>query len=112
MQKTFIKNLALLLTLNLLIKPFWVFGIEREVQAVTMGDMAIVSSLAASDFTQVLSALRFVAPSREKLFFTIRARTIDVKNLTSLFTSETTHGSAPTVLFYCVTKYGKSPIHQ
>jgi hypothetical protein len=27
--------------------------IEREVQAVTMGDMAIVSSLAASDFTQV-----------------------------------------------------------
>jgi len=34
MQKTFIKNLALLLTLNLLIKPFWVFGIEREVQVV------------------------------------------------------------------------------
>jgi O-antigen/teichoic acid export membrane protein len=34
MQRTFIKNLALLLTLNLLIKPFWVFGIEREVQAV------------------------------------------------------------------------------
>ena len=34
MQKTFIKNLALLLTLNLLIKPFWVFGIEREVQEV------------------------------------------------------------------------------
>lgn len=34
MQRTFIKNLALLLTLNLLIKPFWVFGIEREVQTV------------------------------------------------------------------------------
>jgi O-antigen/teichoic acid export membrane protein len=34
MQKTFIKNLALLLALNLLIKPFWVFGIEREVQEV------------------------------------------------------------------------------
>lgn len=34
MQQTFIKNLILLLALNLLIKPFWVFGIEREVQAV------------------------------------------------------------------------------
>lgn len=34
MQKTFIKNLALLIALNLLIKPFWVFGIEREVQEV------------------------------------------------------------------------------
>ena len=32
MQKTFIRNLILLLTLNLLIKPFWVFGIEAEVQ--------------------------------------------------------------------------------
>lgn len=32
MQKTFIQNLILLLTLNLLIKPFWVFGIEAEVQ--------------------------------------------------------------------------------
>lgn len=32
MQKTFLKNLILLLTLNLLIKPFWVFGIEAEVQ--------------------------------------------------------------------------------
>jgi O-antigen/teichoic acid export membrane protein len=32
MQKTFIQNLLLLLTLNLLIKPFWVFGIEAEVQ--------------------------------------------------------------------------------
>ena len=34
MQQAFIKNLILLLALNLLIKPFWVFGIEREVQAV------------------------------------------------------------------------------
>lgn len=34
MQKKFIQNLALLLTLNLLIKPFWVFGIEAQVQRV------------------------------------------------------------------------------
>ncbi len=32
MQKKFITNLALLLFLNLLIKPFWVLGIDRAVQ--------------------------------------------------------------------------------
>lgn len=32
MQKKFVTNLALLLFLNLLIKPFWILGIDREVQ--------------------------------------------------------------------------------
>ena len=32
MKKKFITNLALVLFLNLLIKPFWIFGIDREVQ--------------------------------------------------------------------------------
>jgi len=32
MQKKFITNLALLLLLNLLIKPFWILGIDRAVQ--------------------------------------------------------------------------------
>lgn len=32
MQRKFITNLALLLLLNLLIKPFWIFGIDRTVQ--------------------------------------------------------------------------------
>jgi len=32
MQRKFITNLGLLLLLNLLIKPFWVFGIDRTVQ--------------------------------------------------------------------------------
>lgn len=32
MQKKFITNLALLLVLNLLIKPFWILGIDRAVQ--------------------------------------------------------------------------------
>ncbi len=36
MKKTFITNLALLLFLNLLVKPFWIFGIDRQVQ-VTVG---------------------------------------------------------------------------
>ena len=34
MHKKFITNLGLLLLLNLLIKPFWVFGIDRTVQNV------------------------------------------------------------------------------
>jgi len=32
MRKKFLTNLALLLFLNLLIKPFWIFGIDRTVQ--------------------------------------------------------------------------------
>lgn len=32
MQRKFLKNLALLLILNLLIKPFWILGIDRAVQ--------------------------------------------------------------------------------
>ncbi len=32
MNKKFISNLVLLLVLNLLIKPFWVFGIDRTIQ--------------------------------------------------------------------------------
>ncbi len=32
MKKKFISNLILLLVLNLLIKPFWVFGIDRTIQ--------------------------------------------------------------------------------
>lgn len=34
MQKKFLKNLAFLLFLNLLVKPFWILGIDREVQNV------------------------------------------------------------------------------
>ena len=32
MQRKFLSNLALLLTLNLLVKPFWILGIDRGVQ--------------------------------------------------------------------------------
>ncbi len=34
MQKKFITNLALVIILNLLVKPFWIFGIDRTVQNV------------------------------------------------------------------------------
>ena len=32
MQNRFIKNIIFLLFLNLLVKPFWILGIDREVQ--------------------------------------------------------------------------------
>ncbi len=32
MKRTFVTNLALVLILNLLVKPFWIFGIDRSVQ--------------------------------------------------------------------------------
>jgi len=32
MQGKFVKNLTLLLVLNLLVKPFWILGIDRSVQ--------------------------------------------------------------------------------
>jgi len=32
MQKKFLKNLGLLIFLNLLVKPFWILGIDRQVQ--------------------------------------------------------------------------------
>lgn len=34
MQKKFLKNLGLLLFLNLLVKPFWILGVDRQVQNV------------------------------------------------------------------------------
>src|SRR5687767_224960 len=46
MQKKFVTNLALLLFLNLLIKPFWVLGIDREVQkAVGTADYGVYFAL-------------------------------------------------------------------
>jgi len=32
MKRKFINNLGFLLFLNLLVKPFWIFGIDRTVQ--------------------------------------------------------------------------------
>jgi len=46
MQKKFITNLALLLLLNLLIKPFWILGIDRAVQnAVLPSDYGLYYAL-------------------------------------------------------------------
>ncbi len=46
MQKKFLTNLGLLLFLNLLVKPFWVLGIDREVQNVVgSGDYGFYFSI-------------------------------------------------------------------
>jgi O-antigen/teichoic acid export membrane protein len=46
MQKKFLTNIALLLFLNLLVKPFWVLGIDRSVQnAVGAGDFGFYFSI-------------------------------------------------------------------
>lgn len=46
MQKKFITNLILLLVLNLLIKPFWILGIDRAVQnSVPPGDYGLYYAL-------------------------------------------------------------------
>jgi len=46
MQRKFITNLALLLLLNLLIKPFWILGIDRSVQnAVSPQSFGIYSAI-------------------------------------------------------------------
>ena len=34
MQKKFLRNLVLLVFLNLLVKPFWILGVDRQVQNV------------------------------------------------------------------------------
>ena len=46
MQRKFITNLAFLLFLNLLIKPFWIFGIDRAVQnTVGAGEYGLYAAL-------------------------------------------------------------------
>jgi len=56
MQRKFITNLALLIFLNLLVKPFWIFGIDRSVQnAVGAGEYG--SYFALLNFTFIFNIL-------------------------------------------------------
>jgi O-antigen/teichoic acid export membrane protein len=56
MQKKFIQNLALLLALNLLIKPFWILGIDRAVQH-AVGTEAYGMYFAIFNFSFLLNIL-------------------------------------------------------
>ncbi len=56
MKRKFVTNLLLLLTLNLLIKPFWIFGIDRTVQNL-VGDESYGFYFALLNFSFLLNIL-------------------------------------------------------
>lgn len=56
MKRKFITNLILLLSLNLLIKPFWILGIDRTVQNV-VGDQNYGLYFALFNFSMILNIL-------------------------------------------------------
>ena len=56
MKRKFITNLLLLLFLNLLIKPFWIFGIDRTVQNL-VGDQSYGLYFALFNFSMILNIL-------------------------------------------------------
>ncbi|MBP7506665.1 MAG: polysaccharide biosynthesis C-terminal domain-containing protein [Prolixibacteraceae bacterium] len=51
MKRKFFTNLILLLTINVLVKPFWLFGIDRTVQVVTGDAYGLYYSLLALSLT-------------------------------------------------------------
>ena len=56
MKRKFVTNLILLLFLNLLIKPFWIFGIERTVQNV-VGNESFGLYFALFSFSVILNII-------------------------------------------------------
>ncbi len=56
MKRKFVTNLILLLFLNLLIKPFWIFGIDRTVQNI-VGDQSYGLYFALLNFSMLLNIL-------------------------------------------------------
>ncbi len=56
MKRKFVSNLTLLLFLNLLIKPFWIFGIDRGVQNM-VGDESYGMYFALFNFSMLLNIL-------------------------------------------------------
>ncbi len=51
LKRKFFTNLILLLSINILVKPFWLFGIDRTVQVVTGDDYGLYYSLFALSLT-------------------------------------------------------------
>ncbi|MDD4747932.1 MAG: polysaccharide biosynthesis C-terminal domain-containing protein [Salinivirgaceae bacterium] len=54
MKRKFVTNLALLLLVNLLVKPFWVFGIDRSIQ-LTVGEGAYGMYFALFNLSLILN---------------------------------------------------------
>lgn len=51
LKRKFLTNLILLLSINVLVKPFWLFGIDRTVQVITGDDYGLYYSLFALSLT-------------------------------------------------------------
>ena len=80
MQNRFIKNIIFLLFLNLLVKPFWILGIDREVQNI-LGDASYGTYLAVFNFSYLFYILLDLGITN----FNSRAVAQDPKNLSKHF---------------------------
>ena len=58
MKRKFVTNLILLLFLNLLVKPFWILGIDRTVQNL-VGDESYGLYFALFNFSLILKLIPF-----------------------------------------------------
>lgn len=56
MKRKFVTNLILLISLNILVKPFWIFGIDRTVQNM-VGDESYGLYFALFNFSMILNIL-------------------------------------------------------
>ena len=80
MQNRFIKNIIFLLFLNLLVKPFWILGIDREVQNL-LGDASYGTYQALFNFSYLFYILLDLGITN----FNSRAVAQDPKNLSRHF---------------------------
>jgi len=80
MQNRFIKNIIFLLFLNLLVKPFWILGIDREVQNL-LGDASYGTFQALFNFSYLFYILLDLGITN----FNSRAVAQDPKNLSKHF---------------------------
>ena len=80
MQNRFIKNIIFLLFLNLLVKPFWILGIDREVQNL-IGDASYGTYQALLNFSYLFYILLDLGITN----FNSRAVAQDPKNLSNHF---------------------------
>ncbi|MBQ8958256.1 MAG: oligosaccharide flippase family protein [Bacteroidales bacterium] len=80
MQNRFIKNIIFLLFLNLLVKPFWILGVDREVQNL-LGDATYGTYLAIFNFSYLFYILLDLGITN----FNSRSVAQDPKNLSKHF---------------------------
>ena len=97
MQNRFIKNIIFLLFLNLLVKPFWILGIDREVQNL-LGDASYGTYQALFNFSYLFYILLDLGITN----FNSRAVAQDPKNLSKHFGGLTEIKLLLGLLYVCV----------